>query len=71
MRTLRRYRARCTLCNGKGRHFDRVCPACQGTGFCELIADSDPVLIEIFQLPEYGEKRGKKIIYEAAQGARM
>jgi len=64
LKNLRKYKARCTLCGGKGRHYERECPACHGIGVCELITESDPVLTEIFQLPEYGEARGKRIIWE-------
>lgn len=62
MKTLRQYSALCTLCNGTGLYFGEECRICNGTGVNSIICESDPVLTEIFQIPEKNDKEQKRVV---------
>ena len=63
MKTIRHYVAKCHVCGGTGCHnegYAKVlglsyipeCSVCDGNGFVSIFCEEDPVLVEVFTIPD-------------------
>lgn len=72
MKTIRQYVANCHVCGGKGVHdeayadalgLDHIpeCSICHGNGYVSIFCEEDPVLVEVFTIPEKEDEIMRRI----------